>query len=188
MLKGQGNISHDTDVAAAAEYAAAMRGLADRIMFRNTFKVKHIRGGKVIGEYEMLNGIVDVGLHYLLDTSFRATTQLTSWFLGIVDNSGFSAFAAADTTASHAGWTEFTAYSEGTRGAWTPPAAATRTLSNTTTVDFTMSGGGTLKGLFLASDNTKGGTTGTLWATAAFAASVAVLASDIVRATYSITG
>lgn len=184
MQERPGNISLDTDVEAAAQ----LRSLADRIMFKNTFKVEHLRNGKIVGEYEMLNGIVDVGLHYVLDTSFRNTTQLTAWYIGLVDNSGFSAFAAADTMASHSGWSEFTTYTETVRGTWGPPAAATRTLANTTTVDYTMSGGGTLKGLFLTSDDTKSGTAGTLWATAAFATTVAVLSSDIIRATYSITG
>lgn len=126
------------------------------------------RRGRVLRDwYAVENAAVTVGLNYVLDTSFRNQSQLATWYVGLMNNSGFTGVSASDTMASHSGWGELTAYTEGTRRAWSPPAASGGTLVNTSAVQFT-NGGSTVqvKGMFLASDNTKSGTAGTLWATA----------------------
>ena len=68
------------------------------------------------------NDITNAGKNALLDSFFRNQTQPAAWYFGLVDNSGFSAFAAGDTMSSHSGWTEFTTYSDSTRVAWTTVA------------------------------------------------------------------
>lgn len=157
--------------------------------WQNTFTVEHWRNGEKIGDIEVLNGIVDVGLNSLLDVTFRNQTQIATWYMGLVDNSGFSAFADADTMSSHSGWNEFTTYSDANRITWVPAAAASRAISNSvTSADFNINGSGTVKGIFITSDNTKSGTTGTLWATAAFASTVAVVNGDVLKVTYTISG
>ena len=176
------------DVGAALRSGRLHRRLRSGLRFKNFFKLEHWRGGKLLQEFEVPNGIVDVGLHYLLETGFRSGTAVTTWYLGLVDNSGFSAFANADTMSSHAGWNEFTTYSQATRPTWSADAAASRAMTNSTTVDFSITGSGTLKGLFATSNNTKSGTTGTLWATAAFSPTADVVNSDTIKATYSISG
>ena len=67
--------------------------------------------------------IVDVGLNHILETEFHSGAQVTTWYIGLVDNAGFSAFANADTMASHAGWAESSAYTEANRPTWTAGAA-----------------------------------------------------------------
>lgn len=163
--------------------------LLSATVFVNPIKVEHFNSaGEKIGEYQTTNGIVDVGINHLLDVTFRAQTQISSWYMGLVDNSGFTAFANADTSASHAGWNEFTTYSEATRVQWSPGAAASRAISNSTSVDFNITGSGTVKGIFIISNSTKSGTTGTLWATAAFASNVTVSNGDVLKVTYTISG
>lgn len=157
-------------------------------MWHNPIQVEHVRDGEVIGVYNTSNGIVDVGLNHLLDVGFRNQTQTATWYMGLINNSGFSALAAADTMSSHAGWTEFTTYSESVRSTWTPAAAASRSIQNTTAVEFTITGTGTIKGVFLTTVDTKGGTTGTLWATASFASTVSVVNGDVLKVTYTISG
>ena len=153
------------------------------------FAVEHYdKDGNLKGTYDIPNGIVDVGLNDILDVAFHVGSQITAWFIGLVDNSGFSAFADADTMASHAGWNEFTTYSEATRVAWAEDAPASRSITNTTSSDFSITGTGTIKGIFLISNNTKSGTTGTLWATAAFASNVAVVNGDSLKITYTVSG
>ena len=49
-----------------------------------------------------------------------------SWFVGHISLTSFTALAAADTMASHTGWTEFTGYSQSTRVAWASGAAASQ--------------------------------------------------------------
>lgn len=150
--------------------------------------MEHWRDGQKIGDIAVLNDIVDVGVNSLLDVAFRNQTQIATWYMGLVDNSGFSAFADADTMSSHSGWNEFTTYSDANRITWVPDAAATRAISNSTTsADFNINGSGTVKGIFITSNNTKSGTTGTLWATAAFASNVAVVNGDVLKVTYTIS-
>jgi hypothetical protein len=139
--------------------------------------------------YEFPNGIVDEGMNHILDTQFHGTTQVTTWYIGLVDNSGFSAFADADTLSSHAGWSEFTSYTEANRVTWAEDAASSRSISNSTTADFSINATGNLKGIFVSSNNVKStGNTGTLWSTAAFSSVVATANGDTLKVTYTVSG
>lgn len=157
-------------------------------LLRGKFAIEHIRNGEVLNCIEMPNGIVDVGLNHILDTEFVSGAQITTWYIGLVDNAAFSAFADADTMASHTGWAESSAYSDGTRPEWGPDAADSRAVSNTTTADFNIDDTATIKGLFVTSNNTKGGSTGTLWSTAAFGSTVNVADGDVLKVTYTVSG
>lgn len=114
-----------------------------------------------------LNGDTTVGLNDVLNVYFDSGTQKTSWFAGLINNSGFTALAASDTMSSHAGWSESTDYSEGTRPAWNPGAASGGVMTGPA-ISFSINGTVTIKGSFLVSNSTKGGTTGILMATDAF--------------------
>jgi hypothetical protein len=163
-------------------------GVVDPFHPRGTFHVQHVRDGKVLAEFDVPNGIVDVGLNHILETEFHSGTQVTTWYIGLVDNAGFSAFANADTMSSHAGWAESSAYTEANRPTWTAGAAASRQITNATTVDFSINATVTAKGLFITSNNTKGGSTGTLWSTAAFGSTVALNNGDTLKVTYTLSG
>lgn len=162
------------------------RTLADLIGPKGIFGFDLYRGGKLIDKLVVNNAVVDVGKNSWLDVYFRNQTQLPSWYFGLVDNSGFTAFAVTDTMASHAGWTEFTNYDEATRVQWSPAAAASKSISNSTPSTINIAGTGTLKGIFLASNSTKSGTSGTLWTEAAFASTVAVVDNDQLKLTYTV--
>ena len=114
------------------------------------------------------NIVVNVGLDYLLDAGLSGGTPITSWFVGLTD--GTPTVAAADTMASHAGWVEVTAYSEGTRQAWTDGGVSGQSVDNVgNEATFTINADTTvIGGAFLVSNSTKGGTTGTLYAAGAF--------------------
>lgn len=131
------------------------------------------------------NGVTNLGLNKILDVMFHGTTPITTWYIGLIDNSGFSALAAADTLASHAGWTELTGYS-GNRKEWTEGAASSQSTTNATSVDFVASGSGTVYGVFLA--EVASGTSGLLWATAALSGGTQALTSgDTLQVTYTVT-
>ena len=156
---------------------------------RGRFLIEHRnKAGKLIGIYRVPNGIVDVGLDKILDDMFNAGSQSSLWYLGLVDNAGWTAFDDADTMLSHAGWTESTVYTAGTRPQWTVGAASSRQVTNASTVDFAINGAATLKGIFVVDENTKGGTTGTLWATAAFSSTIVVASADTLKVTYTVSG
>lgn len=159
----------------------------DRLVFKNKFKLEHIRDGVVIDVDEFYNDIVTEGKNSLLDIMFRAQTQISNWYIGLIDNSGFSALAATDVMASHPGWVEFTNYSQANRVAWVMIAAASGSITNTTSITFDITGSGVLYGGFVTSNNTKGGTTGKLWATAAFNTTKPVTNGDQIKLTYTVS-
>jgi hypothetical protein len=139
--------------------------------------------------------VTDVGMQYILGVALNSTTQITTWYIGIVDNSGWTAFNFGDTMASHSTWSEVSGSTlvESTRVAWTPTAGGSSpswTQTNTSTDNHTITGAGfTAKGVFITSVNTKGGTTGTLLATAAFAGGTQLVnAGDTIKMTYTMTG
>jgi hypothetical protein len=155
---------------------------------RGKFHWEHYdKHGNLKGIYDFPNGITNEGKDYWLNAAFNAGTQVNPWYISLIDATGFTAVDATDTMASHVGWTEFTSYSEGTRVDWAEDPASGQSITNSTPITFTISSAGTLKGGFVTSDSTKGGTTGTLWATALFAADIPVAISDLLKITYTVT-
>lgn len=157
---------------------------------KGRFCVQHFdKNGKLIGEYDFPNGITDEGKDYLLDVMFNDEVQIanSSWYIGLIDLSGFTALADTDTMASHTGWNEFTSYSEANRVAWGSGAASSQSTTNSSPSTFNINGSGTIKGVMVPTNNTKAGTSGTLWATALFAADVPVSNGDQMKITYSVS-
>lgn len=160
-----------------------------KLTAKGTWKFQVInKDGSIAQEIEAKNAIVTEGKNHALDVVFDGGTQEANWYIGLIDNSGFTAVAAADTMSSHSGWTEFTNYDEGTRPEWAPGAAASASITNSTARDFTIgAGGGTIKGAFITSNSTKSGTTGTLWATVIPASTITVVEDQVVKAIYTVS-
>lgn len=159
------------------------------LVFDNEFVIEHVRDGEVIGTYPIKNNVKNVGINKLLNVFFGTDTKPSAWYIGLIDNSGTTnTETAADTMASHDGWVEFTSYSESTRQTWTPTTpTSSQSVTGTAVSTFTITATGTVKGIFLASDSTKSGTTGVLWSTAQFTAPASVLNTDQFRVTYTLT-
>jgi hypothetical protein len=153
------------------------------LKFNNPFLVEHYRDNKLIGCYKIFNGIKTVGKNLLLDVMFHGGTAAGTWYIGLMDNSGYTAENAADTLASHAGWNEFTNYT-GNRQEWVEDAASSGSITNSTASTFAILGSGTLKGIFVCSAAT--GTSGTLWSSASFASTVPVSNGDDINITYTV--
>jgi len=134
------------------------------------------------------NGIVDTGIHHVLDR-FNDTAgpeaTLAPWYAGLIDNASFTGLADADTMASHAGWIENQDYSESVRQTLSFAAAASRSISDS--VSFSINATVTIEGLFVASDSTKGGTSGTLFSTAQFASAPALVSGNTLTANYTLS-
>lgn len=155
-----------------------------------TFVIDHYdaRGIKV-GQYSVKNLVVNQGKNDILGVYFNDGTQTASgsWYMGLISSSGYSAIAAADTASSHAGWNEWTGYSESTRQLWGQGTAASQSVTNSTPVTFSINASGTVKGAFIITNSTKGGTTGKLWAAALFTADVPVNNGDQLKVTYTLS-
>jgi hypothetical protein len=144
--------------------------------------------GSIAWTDDIHNMATTAGLNHMLNTEFGGGTQSTTWYMGVINNSGFSGLAAADTMSSHAGWTEYTSYSESVRQTWTAASAASGSTSNSSTVNFTVNASSTsVYGFFLVSDSTKSGTTGTLFATAALTTVQSPTNGQVLKVTYTIT-
>lgn len=192
--------------AAGVELVRAAKPTANQLPLRGRFQVEHIRNGKVIGNYDFPNGITTEGKNFLEDVMFHAITPITTWYLGLIDLTGFSALAAADIydniDQAGNGWDEFKTYTDDanadsttTRPAWTEGAASAGSITNSSPVIFDITGTGTVKGVFLCGGTnaqTKGdhtaGTAHKLWATALFTGGdVAVLNGDQLKVTYTVS-
>lgn len=140
---------------------------------------------------ETPNLVVNVGLQYMAGVALTSTSQITSWYVGLYGAASSNNPAAGDTMATHGGWTEVTDYTEATRPAATfaaatnaNPSVVTNTASKAV---FTINNTVTVGGAFLTSNNTKGGTTGTLFSAADFQApgDRSVVSGDILNVTYT---
>ena len=111
---------------------------------------------------------------------------MTTWYVGI-KNTG--SVAAGDTMTSHAGWTENQNYSEANRPAYNEAAASSQSITNSANpASFSINTDSqTIAGAFLASDNTKGGTTGTLICAVDFSSSRSADNGDTLEVTYTIS-
>lgn len=163
--------------------------MKDKIGVKGRFKIEHIRNGVVLDTITFDNTVVNEGKNKLLDVFFRNQTQIATWYIGLMDNAGYASNPVTDTMSSHAGWAESVAYAEAVRQTWSVDAAASQQISNgVTAATFSINATATLRGIFVASNSTKSGTTGTLWSTALFPSTLAVANGDSVKITYTVAG
>lgn len=168
------------------------------------FKIEHYRKGKRINEYVFPNGIVDEGKNKLLDVMFHAVAAISTWYIGLIDLTGYSALADDDTyddiNQTGNGWDEFASYTDAnnggsgtTRPEWQEDGASGQSITNSTTSIYDITANGTVKGIFVAgganaqakSDHEAGNT---LWATALFGSGdVSVLNGDQLKITYTVS-
>lgn len=160
------------------------QGVAPHFVYTLTCRDK---AGNVKWVEEFKNLVTTAGKNHLLDTYFEGAAYTAAFFLGLIDASGYTAVDAADTMASHAGWTEATQYDEATREALSFAAAAAGSKATDVVAAFTINATKTIKGAFVCTNNTKGGTTGTLYSAGAFAADRSLVAADVLEVTVTMT-
>lgn len=116
------------------------------------------------------NLVVDVGLDDALDKYFKGSTYTAAHYVGLTD--GTPTVADVDTMASHAGWTEVVAYDEAVRQTLILGSVSGQSVDNSASkAVFTISANGTtIGGAFICTDDTRGGSTGTLYGGGAFTA------------------
>lgn len=125
------------------------------------------------------NLVVTAGLNALITNTFKNIPGSVAWYVGL---KGSGTPLAADTMASHSSWSEITAYSEANRQTFTAGTVASGAVDNSASkAVFNINGTTTIYGAFMASDNTKGGTTGTLYGVGDFSASRALVNGDVLN-------
>lgn len=135
------------------------------------------------------NLVMNGGLANMNGVYFAASAQSTTWYLGLVTGPGSSTtYAAADTLASHSGWTENTDYTPSGRKAVTFGSATTANpsvISNSASpTSFSMNATATIAGAFLC--NVSSGTSGVLFSAGDFTGGDKSVASgDTLNVTYT---
>ena len=150
------------------------------------------KDGNLKWKEENDNLVVNVGLQDMNTKYFSGSSYTAAWYIGLYGSGSTNNPAAGDTMSSHAGWTEVTAYSQATRPAavfGTASTANPSVISNSASVAvFSINGTTTVGGAFLTSNNTKGGTTGTLFSASDFqTGDRAVISGDTLNVTFQLS-
>jgi hypothetical protein len=135
--------------------------------------VARARNGRILYTRAWANIVVDQGLDELLAAALGGATPASAWYVGLT--SGSPNIARGDTLASHEGWAEIDAYSEGARVVWTPGAVSGAAIANTKSTFTVNANSTTIGGAFLSS--AASGTNGKMYAAGAFAGGDITLSS-----------
>lgn len=142
--------------------------------------------GQVKWKDEGHNLVVNTGLQYLNTQVFKGVTYTATWYMGLVNTA--ATYAAGDTMLLHTGWTENVSYVQSARPTMSFGTASTADPSVIVSgvVAFTMNNTGTIAGAFLTTDNTKSGTSGTLFSAGNFTVGDRpVVTGDTINVTYT---
>ena len=131
------------------------------------------------------NLVVTVGKNDLLDKYFAGSAYTAAWYMGLVDGASTPTYAAGDTLASHAGWTESTAYSGTDRAtvAWNAASAGSKA---STATSFSINATATIAGALLTVTQVRATTTGVLYSAGSFSGGNRSVANgDTLNVTYT---
>ena len=151
------------------------------------------KDGNLKWEAECPNLVVNEGLQDMNNKYFLGSAYTATWYIGLYGSGASNSPAAGDTMASHAGWTEVVPYSQATLPACTfatpttaNPSVATNSASPAV---YSINATSTVGGAFLVSDNTKSGSTGTLYSASDFTSpgDRSVVSGDTLNVTYTLS-
>ena len=170
----------------------------------NYHAICYDENGNLKWEEKFPNLVNAIGKQLMLDTLLRTSGTYTTVgpFLGLIGGASPTFGTGSDTMTSHAGWTEFTAYTVGGSAVRGTAVFGASTSSGTTTnnvttcaataITYTITGaGGIVSGCFLVTGsgavNTQSSTAGTLYSAGAFTTAKTTTLGDTVSVTYSTT-
>jgi hypothetical protein len=141
------------------------------------------------------NLLTTIGKNFLLDTTLAGSSYtVVGPYMGLISSTSFSAVAAGDTMASHAGWleagtTNAPTYSARIICAWSAAASGVKALS--AGLVFTFTGSGTVQGAFIVTGSgavtTNLSTAGTLYSAGTLGTPQPVISTNTLTLSYSTT-
>lgn len=136
---------------------------------------------------DISNIVTTVGKNDALDKYLAGSAYTAAFYLGLISATSYTSVPViGDTMASHATWAEDQNYSQAARptAAWAAAASGSKALSSAAV--FSVNASTTIKGCFLTTVNTKGGTTGILYSAGLFTGGDKVVASgDTLNVSYT---
>jgi hypothetical protein len=151
--------------------------------------------GKLKWREVIENVVATAGKNLMLDTAFAGSAYtVVGPYMGLISSTSYTAVAAGDTMASHAGWLEAGGANAPTytgnrkTAVWSAATAGGKALS--AALSFAITSSGTVKGAFLCYGTgavaTKDDTGGTLWSAGTFTTGdKAVVNGDTLNCNYS---
>ena len=171
-------------------------GLGERAEAHGRYVIECVGAdGRLKWRETIENVVCTEGKNLALDTFLAGSAYtVTGPYMGLISSTSYTAVAAADTMASHAGWleaggTNAPTYTGNRKTAvWSAAAAGSKALS--AALSFAITSTGTVKGAFLAfgsgASATKDNTGGTLWSAGVFTTGdKAVVNGDTLNCNYS---
>jgi hypothetical protein len=166
--------------------------MKDSINVKTQYKVECWRPGFVDGPCSILqwieefeNLVVTAGRNKILDACFKTGLASPAWYVGLKDA---GTVVAGDIMSSHAGWATMTVYSNAADPAFTPGTISNGQVDNSASkAVFNINATDDVYGAFLKDDNTKGGTTGTLYGAGDFGAPRSVISGDTLNVTVTLS-
>jgi hypothetical protein len=167
------SINPDLAISGTATRNAELRGGID-LSTHYVIEARDPQGNlKWVDEFDNL--VTTAGLNVSLTQTFLSASAAPDWHVGVT--TGSPVFAASDTMAGHAGWTESALYDESLLQTLTLGSVSNGSVSNTASkAVFTISANATpIGGAFVTTASAKGATTGTLYGGGAFVAGTKTL-------------
>jgi len=185
----------------------------DDMPLKGTVRFEQWRDGVKIRDIDITNTITVEAKNFLLNLGFHGAAgpaKILTWYIGLVDNAGFTAFDETDTYDDidqvGNGWDEWIDYTDANNGAstttrpeWSEAAASSKSITTDTPqaiYDVVAAGvGDVVKGVFICggpnsqtkADHTSGSPPNVLWSMVAFSATVNVQTSDQLKVTYTLS-
>ena len=177
---------------------ASASAMGESMDAKGVYKVQcfEYEDGPLLWEDTFDNVVCTAGKNLALDTILAGSAYtVTGPYMGLISSVSYSATAAADTMASHAGWTEAGSTNAPTFAARIAPAwsaASAGAKATSAAVSFTMTGAGTLVGAFIVfgpgAVTTLMNASGTLLSAGAFSGGNQVVnLGNVVNVSYSLT-
>lgn len=153
--------------------------------------------GNVVWSEEFRNLLTATGKAFQMQSALNGSSYTAAQFMGLISSASFSAVAAADTMASHAGWLEgglanAPTYTAPRKTAAFSAAAAvgnTGTIALSAGLAFVFTGTGTVQGAFICAGtgatSTIDNTAGTLYSAGTLSAAQPVISGNTLTISYS---
>lgn len=176
----------------------AVESVESAVELHNAYKFEAFdRFGRPKWVEEIPNLVTNEGLDDLLTKYLKGSAYTAAWYVGLIDNASFGAVAAGDTAAKISltanspttnDWQEADDYSESVRQTLTLGSVSGQSVNNVASkAVYSINGTVTVKGAFIASSSTKGGTSGVLYGEAAFSTARDLLSGDTLNVTCTLT-
>lgn len=149
----------------------------------------HDAAGNLKWTEDFHNLVVNEGLQYSNTQVFKGVTYTATWYIGLVEGPGAgNTYGPTDDMGSHGGWTENVGYTQANRPTLTFGTAtdANPSVIATSAAVFSMNATADIAGAFITTENTKSGTTGTLFSVGNFTVGDrGVVSGDTLNVTYT---